>query len=143
MIDKYGSARVLTVSTSFFLVVLYVGFVAYDPRLPLILVFVAFMLAMSARNVALQTMATKVPPPALRAGFLAANSTVTYLSMALGALLSTQFMYTRADGTLGGIEAVAVFAMSLSAIGPIFAYFVEHRLARAARLAPILPPAAP
>jgi predicted MFS family arabinose efflux permease len=143
MIDKFGSARVLTVSTSFFVVILYVGFVAYDPRLPLIVIFVAFMLAMSARNVALQTMATKVPPPPLRAGFLAANSTVTYLSMGLGALLSTQLMYTRADGTLGGIEVVAVFAMMLSAIGPIFAYFVEHRLARAAPPTAAMPPAAP
>jgi predicted MFS family arabinose efflux permease len=142
MIDKYGSARVLTVSTSFFIVVLYLGFVDYDPRLPLIIVFVAFMLAMSARNVALQTMATKVPPPALRAGFLAANSTVTYLSMGLGALLSTQLMSVRADGTLAGVETVAVFAMILSGIGPLLAYFVEHRLARAAPPAAIVPPAA-
>jgi predicted MFS family arabinose efflux permease len=141
MIDKYGSARVLTVSTSFFIVVLYLGFVDYDPRLPLIIVFVAFMLAMSARNVALQTMATKVPPPSLRAGFLAANSTVTYLSMSAGALLSTQLMSVRADGTLAGVEAVAVSAMVLSAVGPLLAYFVEHRLARAARPAPAVPPA--
>ena len=33
--------------------------------------------------------------------------------------------------------------MMLSAIGPIFAYFVEHRLARAAAPAAAIPPAAP
>jgi predicted MFS family arabinose efflux permease len=137
MTDRYGSARVLTVSTTLFLVVLYAGFVDYDPRLPLLVIFVAFMMVMSARNVALQTLATKVPPPALRAGFLAANSTVTYLAMALGALASTQFMSVRSDGTVGGIETIALIAMLLSVFGPAFAHLVERRMARPA------PPQAP
>jgi hypothetical protein len=80
------------------------------------------MLALSARNVAHQSVLSQVAPPALRAAFQSLNSSVQHVAASIAAVTATAVLSTAADGRLVGIPTVAFAALTLAAgVPPLLA----------------------
>jgi predicted MFS family arabinose efflux permease len=129
-VDRFGSSRVAAGATAFFLGVLGLAFLPERPLLPVVLLFVGFMVGNSSRNVSASALATKVPAPDERARFLSIQSGVQHLSSALGATLSSRLLTEEPSGRLIGIPRVAAFSMALACALPVLLWLVEARVAR-------------
>ena len=60
------------------LVVIYTGFMNVPPLLPVMVVFVGFMASTGFRNVAFNTLTSRIPRPAERARFMSLQSAVQH-----------------------------------------------------------------
>jgi len=143
MVDRFGSPRVAAAATALFLAVLGLAFLPARPALPVVAAFVGFMLCNSTRNVALSSLATRVPRAEERARFLSVQSAVQHLASSLGAILSSRLLSEGPGGRLLGIERVAAFTMTLALALPVLLWLVEGRVVRSERapaLAPAIPP---
>jgi predicted MFS family arabinose efflux permease len=137
LVDRFGSARVATFGTLFASTVIYLGFAQIPPAFPVLVVFVLFMLAMAFRNVAYNTLTSKVPRAEERARFSSIQSSVQHLASAIGAFASAQFLTERADHTLVGIDKTAYASIALGICVLPLLWIVEHRVkARSAALTP-------
>jgi predicted MFS family arabinose efflux permease len=135
LVDRFGSARVGTFGTLFASLVIYLGFACAPPLLPVMVIFVGLMLGMAFRNVAYNTLTTKVPRPEERARFSSVQSAVQHLASAIGAFASAQFLMELPDKTLGGVSNMAFASITLGfAVVPLL-WIVESRVKRAARVA--------
>lgn len=128
IVDRIGSPAAATVATLFLLIVLGVGFVLEAPSMPVIVIFVGFMASQSFRNVAVSTLATKVPPPQERARFQSLQSAVQHLSSATGAIASTALLHELPDHRLVGMPRLAMFSMSLSLVVPVLLWHIDRRI---------------
>lgn len=127
LVDRVGSFPVSLAGALSYAVVAWVGFVvgpavvgAIERALPtgeevafaptwlfIVGIFVAFMLTSNARNVAFNTLASRVPRPELRARFQSIQSMVSHLGLAAGGLFGPLVLASEADGRLVGIDLVA------------------------------------
>ena len=137
LVDRFGSPRVAAGATALFLAVLGLAFLPERPLLPVVLLFVGFMVGNSSRNVSTSTLATQVPAPDERARFLSIQSGVQHLASALGATVSTQLLTEEPSGRLVGIPRVAAFSMVLSLALPVLLRLVEARTVRSGPPAPV------
>jgi predicted MFS family arabinose efflux permease len=128
LVDRFGSARVATFGTLFVSTVVYTGFARVPPALPVMLIFVLFMLAMAFRNVAYNTLTSKVPRADERARFSSIQSAVQHLASALGAFGTTQLLTERADHSLVGVDHTAYVSIGLGLCALPFLWVVEHRV---------------
>lgn len=128
LVDRHGSFRVGTVGSALFILVVYVGFIDYRPVVPVVAIFVAFMLASSLRMVPYNTLATRVPAPRERARFMSIQSAVQHLASALGAFFSARLLRELPDGRLDGIVTVSYLAIAFAAMMPFFMWLVESRV---------------
>lgn len=146
LVDRLGSFPVSLGGTLSYAVVVTVGFVAAPTIIRacdalgmqetlgyawsfgwlfVIAVFVAFMVSSNARNVSTQTLASRVPPPALRARYQSMQSMVQHLGLAAGGLLGPVVLSSDADGSLHGIPTMVLISiMSLLIVLPLIR-FVE------------------
>ncbi|APR85147.1 Arabinose efflux permease [Minicystis rosea] len=136
LVDRYGAFRVSLAGTIWFLGVLYANFVAPVAGVPVMVIFVAFMLSGSLRGVPHNTLTSKVPSPRERARFMSIQSALQHFASALGAFISAHVLRELPGGALEGIPTVATLSMILGATFPPLAWAVEARLARS-RPAPI------
>jgi predicted MFS family arabinose efflux permease len=139
LVDRFGSPRVAAGSTALFLLVLGLAFLPEAPLLPVVAVFVGFMLANSTRNVSLSTLATRVPDPDERARFLSVQSAVQHFASALGAMLSARLLSEDAAGRLVGVPRVAAFTMVMALALPLLLRQVEARVLSRERRVATLP----
>ena len=130
LVDRFGSARVGTFGTVFVASIIYLGFVRVPPLLPVMGIFVSFMLGMAFRNVAYNTLTTKVPDPEERARFSSIQSAVQHLASAVGAFASAQFLSELPDHALVGVQNTAYAAIALSCCLLPFMWAVERRVLR-------------
>jgi hypothetical protein len=86
------------------------------------------MTAMGLRNVAYNTLTTKVPAPELRARFASLQSTVQHLAAGLGALVASFLLTTSPTGALLHLERAALASMALGLLVPPVIWLVEKRL---------------
>ena len=128
LVDRFGSARVATFGTVFASTVIYLGFARVPPAFPVMLIFVLFMLAMAFRNVAYNTLTSKVPHPDERARFSSIQSSVQHLASALGAFASTQFLSELPDHSLVGVNGTAYASIALGVCATPFMWIVERRV---------------
>jgi predicted MFS family arabinose efflux permease len=135
VVDRRGPVPVTAAGTVLMMFVLAVGFLSPEPGMPVLLVFVGFMLANSLRGVAINTLSSKVPYPAERARFMSAQSTAQHLASSTGAIISSALLTERADGSLAGMDSVAGFALTLAASVPFLVWAVSMRLRRRDELA--------
>jgi hypothetical protein len=127
--------RITVGSTLATLAILYVYFVHPPTPAPVLLLHVSFMVALGARNVAYNALTSKVPRPAERARFLSIQSTVYHAVAGGASLLSSTLLRANPDGTLVGMERVALISMALSATLPLLVGIVEARVTAAAKSA--------
>jgi len=91
--------------------------------------FIVFMTVMALRNVAHQTLASRVPLPAERGRFMSVQSAVGHLAGAAGAIGSSQILLTLPGGRVAHIDRVAWLSIALAAAIPFVMWIVERRLA--------------
>ena len=132
LVDRFGSARVGTFGTLFVSLVIYLGFACTPPVLPVMAIFASFMLGMAFRNVAYNTLTTKVPRPAERARFSSVQSAVQHLASAIGAFASAQLLMELPDKTLSGVSAMAFVSIALGLTVVPLLWMVEARVTRQA-----------
>lgn len=139
LVDRYGSFRTGTVASAALVAILYLGFIAPPPAMPVLALFVGFMLAMSSRNVAHNTLTTQVPRPAERARFMSIQSAVQHVASSAGAFLSARLLRELPDKRLDGIPLVAGISIALTALLPVLLWVVEARVRPGEHLAPLAP----
>lgn len=135
LVDRHGSVPVGTFGVLLLAVIVYTSFVMVPPVLPVMLIFVGFMVAMAFRNVAYNTLTTKVPRPAERARFSSVQSAVQHAASALGAFASSQFLSENPDHSLVGVGRIALVSIGLGLVLPPFLWAVERRVASSAAAA--------
>ncbi|MFN0062682.1 MAG: MFS transporter [Myxococcaceae bacterium] len=128
VVDRLGSAFVGTLGSVVLFFVLGVGFAW--ARLPVLALFVAFTVGQVLRNVAYNTLASKVPASEERGRFMSVQSSVQHAASALGAGFSSLLLSEGPNGALEGIPRVAAFAMVLTALLPLLLWRVERGVRR-------------
>ena len=131
-VDRFGAARVAGSATAVLAVILWIWFVHYDPRVPVIVLFVGYMMTTSVRGVAYQTATSKVPSAAERAGYTSLQSATSHMAAALGAWGSSYVIVERADGKLDGMDTLGLIAIGGAALVPLVLAWLERGLARRA-----------
>lgn len=124
--DSIGYARTSLYATMLLVVALFVGFYLQLRQLPVLLIFVIFMVTMSTRNVTANALVSRIPAPQERAGFMALMASVQSLSSGVGAFVSSLLLSETTDGTLAGMQLVAV----LSIASFVFSVWVMHMIER-------------
>ena len=130
LIDRFSASLTSLISTFTYIVVLWVAFIQPLAGLSPVLFFVLFMFAMGMRNVSSTTLATKVPPPRERAGFMSLMSCVQSIGMSIGAFSSTRMLTENANHSLNGMDILAIFCACISLFVPLLMYLVERMLRR-------------
>jgi predicted MFS family arabinose efflux permease len=126
LVDRFGSFVVGTAATAIFIVVLYTGL--YEALLPAMILVISFMLGLSLRNVAYNTLTSKVPQPDERARFLSIQSTVQHAASSLGAVLSTRLLAQGEGGSLLHMGRVAAISAAFTLCLPPLLKAVETRV---------------
>lgn len=149
-VDAFGSAAVATAATALLVTVTYVGYGIAPPPIPIMAVFVLFMLAMTARNVAYNTLTSKVPSAATRARFMSIQSAIQHLASATGAFVSARMLTERYAGSrasappglehaIDGMGQVALVSIASGVCLPIVMALVEAGVRRRARPVEVRP----
>ncbi|WP_437932198.1 MFS transporter [Sorangium sp. So ce291] len=129
LLDRLGAFRTSLAGAALLVGVLYAGFHAYVPGLPVIGVFVGFMTSTTICNISYGTLASKVPLPAERARFASIQSAVQHLSSALAAFLSARMLRELPDGQLDGMDGVAALAIAFTLAFCPLLLWIERRVA--------------
>jgi predicted MFS family arabinose efflux permease len=127
--DRYGAPVVAACASFLFAAVMIVGFVAPFGAVPVIFIFVAFMIGSGARFVPLQALSTRVPAPAERARFMSAQSAVQHFASAAGAMIGAAVLVEGPGGALVGMDHLAWFAVATCVALPVLLYLVSRRVA--------------
>jgi predicted MFS family arabinose efflux permease len=128
LIDRYSATITSTAGMIVFIIVLWGGFIMQDTRMPVTLIFTMFMFAMGLRNVSSNTLATQIPPPQERAGFMSLFSCIQGIGMAAGAFFSTHMLTENSDKSLNGMNHIAMISTALSLFVPVLINIVESQL---------------
>lgn len=127
-VDKLGAFRVGVVAAVLGVFITYIGFINYPAWLPIPVLFMGFMMATGLRNVAYNTLTSRVPSNAVRARFMSLQSAVGHMASALAAYLSSVVLVTLPDGKLGGIEQIATLSILMTVMIPFMMRVVEQRI---------------
>ena len=131
-VDKRGSLPATVVGTVLITAIIGFGFLPEHPVIPVVAIFIGFMVANPTRVVSVNALSSRVPPPEQRARFMSRQSAVQHLASALGAGASAWLLHERADHSLAGMRTLALGAIGLSLILPFtVTALVRHLGARA------------
>ncbi len=126
-VDRYGSARLMTIGVAVFCAVVASVGILQSTGLPVVPLFAAFMVFQSARNVSQQTLTSRVPPPEERAGYQSLQSAVQHAGSALGAMTSSALLI-ELGGRLEGMPRVALLAIVVAVLGVPLVFVLERRV---------------
>jgi predicted MFS family arabinose efflux permease len=126
LVDRFGSLRVGSVGVAVLSAASYVGF--WRGAAPVVPLFVIWMIALGLRNVAYNTLTSKVPSAGERARFLSFQSSVQHAASAAGAFLSSRLLTSLPDGALAGMPRVVAISIGLTLCLPWLLYRVERQL---------------
>ena len=107
-----------------------IGFYAQVKAVPVVIIFILFMMGMSTRNVTINALLTKIPKPNERAGFMSLVSAMQHLMTGLGALFSTLLLTETADHKLAGIDNLALISMISFAVSAAVMFRIERLIVR-------------
>jgi predicted MFS family arabinose efflux permease len=126
--DRFGATPIAGFGAALFVSVLAVGFVPERPLVPIMAIFVGFMLAGAFRMIALSSLTTRVPGPTERARFMSVQSAVQHVTSASGAGLSSVILTAQPSGRLMHMPTLASLSIVLGAILPFFVWALETRV---------------
>jgi MFS family permease len=89
-----------------------------------------FMVSMSLRGVAFNTLSSQVPAPSERARFMSIQSSVQHLASAIGATLSSYMLVEDSNKNLLGMASVATLAVIAGFLMPILLNILQKQLKR-------------
>jgi predicted MFS family arabinose efflux permease len=130
IVDRRGSLLITAFGSLLMVAVVGTSFLPARPLLPVLAIFIVFMLANSVRSVGLNALSTRVPLATERARFMSAQSAAQHLSAALGAMISSLVLVNAADGSLRGMDRLGLLAMGLAMTVPLFVALVTARVRR-------------
>jgi predicted MFS family arabinose efflux permease len=128
--DRYGSTPFVIVGTVLNLFALWTGFIDRRLAVPVLVVFVTFMLSGSVRMVPSASLSSRVPHPERRAGFMSTQSSVQHTGSAIGAIVGAALLVAEPSGRLVDMEYVAGLALMSSLLVPLLAWRLERGLLR-------------
>lgn len=114
MADNLGREWIAWAGTVVFIIVIYLGFVELPAEELVLPLFIALMVAMSLRNLAVVMFVSQFAERHQIAGLLAMNTAVQHCASALGSFLAVMLLQTHATGELTGIPTVAWLAIVLA-----------------------------
>ena len=127
--DRKGFANTAMWATLIVVISLMTGFYLQIKTIPMLAIFVLFMVGMSTRNVTSSALASKIPAPHERAGFMALLSAVQSIFQGLGALISTLLLSQSSNQqSLDGMDDVALVAMLCFILSVGMTYHLERQL---------------
>jgi len=126
-VDRWGSLPVVFLSLGVWVPCVTYIFV-FQGWMPVLAIMVLFMVGNSTRNIAIQTLQTRVPTSAQRAGFLSLQSGVRHVATAGAATLSTAMLRQNEKMALVGFDRVATLALFFVALVPLLIWILERRL---------------
>ena len=137
LVDRFGSFRVGGMGTLLLVVVIGGGFVLAPPLFPVLGIFTGMMFAFGFRNVAYNTLTTKVPRGDERARFMSIQSAVQHGASSAGAFASSLMLTELPGGALRGMARVGLTSIALTLLLPVFLFAVESAV-RNREAAPVL-----
>jgi len=137
--DRIGYAKTALYATIGLWVTLYIGFYAQIHAVPVLAVFVAFMVTMSTRNVTTNALISEIPKPQERAGFMSLVSAVQHLMSGAGAMCSTLLLKETADGRLAGMDHATLIAMASFGLSLWMMFRIEKIMEKHKPIAPVEP----
>jgi predicted MFS family arabinose efflux permease len=132
VVDRRGPVPVVLFGSTLLLVLFALTFLPPAPLIPVIVMFVGFMLGNSVRMVGLQTLTSKIPAPVERGRFMSGQSAVQHMASAVGAGLSTVLLGENQNHSLRGMPRLALFSMALTALLPLLVWTIQRRMPVAA-----------
>lgn len=126
--DYFGPVKVSWVVTVGYLVVLWVTFIHTQWWLPVMVMFVSFMLIRTSLSVAVNTQLSWVPPPEQRAAFMSLKTAVQHAATAMGGIVSTWILSQDEHGALQNIAALSVLAAVLAVLQPVFMARLQRQM---------------
>jgi predicted MFS family arabinose efflux permease len=133
LVDRFGATVVATIGSAFMIVTLVVGFAAPVPGIPVMALYVAYMVSNSFRSVPLSALSSRVPASHERARFMSVQSAVQHMSAAFGSVAGAQMLSELPDKRLDGIPQVALLTIAFSLALPLCLWSVEQRVRRRER----------
>ncbi|MCB0570445.1 MAG: MFS transporter, partial [Phaeodactylibacter sp.] len=115
--DRYGNARVFTVSSLFALASIFA--ITNLPAVPIAVALCAtssFFVVASGRNVPATTMVTSVVTPESRGSFMSVRASVNQMGLALSSFIAGLIVTERKDGSLGHYQYVGYIAIAMSLV---------------------------
>lgn len=128
LVDRFSATRVAIFGTLLLVVDQVLGFLPGRSLIPVPVAFVTFMIAQSARAVALNTTTTKVPRPDERARYQSIQSAVQHMASGLGASLGSILLTVGPDGRLLGMPQLVTVSIVLALLLPPLLAMVQERL---------------
>ena len=117
LVDRFGSLPWFILGSFGFIIALFFGMYQSPPLINVYGLFVSFMVFGTLRNISMQTLASKVPLPAERAGFMSLQSAVQHTAMSVGGILSSRLLSTGDHGELIGIESIVMTSTVMVILG--------------------------
>ncbi len=127
--DRVGSVPVFFAGTGALIVVGVAWFGVVPAAAPVWACFPAMMVAMSARNVAYQSLLSRVAGPAERAAFQSLNSAVQHGASSVAAFLGSVVLSVATTGALVGMPALGLWALCFALPVPFLLAGVGRKLA--------------
>lgn len=125
--DKTSSTFIIWISNIFILFSLITGMIFTIQSIPVLIIFVPFMIGMAVRNVSSFTLYSKVSTLKDRAGFMSIISCSQHLASSLGAILAALILF-EVNGQLKNMEIVAIIASILFIIVPFLLNIIENKV---------------
>jgi predicted MFS family arabinose efflux permease len=128
--DRIGYSLTAFCATVILYVAIFTGFYLQSRSVPVVVVFIMFMMSMSTRNVTTNALLSRIPKPNERAGFMSLISAMQHLMTGLGALCATFLLTETPDHKLAGMDHVALISMASFAISMVIMFRIEKILSK-------------
>lgn len=130
LVDKYSATRTVLFFSALLIVAISAGFVWYEnivPTVPILIIFICFMVAMTGRSVCAQTLSSKIPSAQQRGAYMSLQSSITHMASALGAYYSSLILVD--DGNkLVNVSTIGLTSIALTLIVPLLFFYAERGL---------------
>ena len=123
--DKIGYAVASSYATAVLFIAVFVGFYAQMHSVPVLAIFILFMIGMSTRNVTINALISKIPKPEERAGFMSLVSAMQHLTTGVGSFFSTMLLTETTNHKLAGMDNVALIALAAFGLSTLLMFRVE------------------
>lgn len=119
LVDRFGAVKVMVLASLLLSLVLAIGFLPEHNLVPVVVVFVGFLITSSSRNVCVTATCSRVAAPSERARYQSLQSAVQHMASAIGAALGTVFLHELASGRLTGIDRLTTLSIVLTLLLPL------------------------
>jgi predicted MFS family arabinose efflux permease len=123
--DRAGYAKTALYATCGLWLTVYLWFYLQTRLIPIVGMFVVFMICSSTRNITSNALISRIPKPYERAGFMSLMSSVQHLMSGAGAMCGTLLLKETPAHRLAGMHKVALLAMVAFAVMPMMMFHIE------------------